>query len=203
MLRIGITGGLGSGKSTASAIFEMLDVPVYYADVEAKRLMSEDIGLRKAITEKFGEKSFRDGQLDRSYLSGIVFNDPVKLAELNQLVHPVTIEDSEKWMQQKQAEGFPYVIKEAALIFESGSVKQLDHVIGVESPLALRIQRVIERDGLSEKQVMERINRQMDEEEKMKKCDFILINDEKHLLVPQVVKLHQKILALSSGDRSG
>lgn len=203
MLRVGITGGLGSGKSTASAIFEMLDVPVYYADKEAKRLMSENIDLRNAIIEKFGERSFRDGHPDRSYLAGMVFNDPVKLAALNALVHPVTIADSEKWMQDRQAEGYPYVLKEAALIFESGSNIQLDYVIGVESPPELRIQRVMERDGLNEKQVKDRISRQMDEEQKMKQCDFILINDEHHLLVPQAVKLHQKLLSLASSDRSG
>lgn len=195
MLKIGLTGGIGSGKSTVAAIFEVLGVPVYYADEAAKRLMQEDSGLIAGIKKLFGENSYINGTLNKSFISGEVFYNPDKLTKLNSLVHPTTIADAEKWMSRQYA---PYVIKEAAILFESGSQTQLDYVIGVSSPIELRIERVMQRDHISKEQVLSRIQNQMNEEEKMRRCDFVLYNDEKNLIIPQVLEIHDKLTQLNS-----
>ena len=191
MLRIGLTGGIGSGKSTVAHIFNVLGIPVYSADDASKRLMAEDQELKKNIINSFGKESYTDGELNRKYLSDQVFNDSKKIELLNSLVHPATLKDAVQWMQKQNA---PYVIKEAALIFESGFNKLLDFVIGVKSPLSLRIKRVMERDNVTSDQVEARIKLQMDEEEKINLCDFIIVNDEKQMLIPQVLLLHEKFL---------
>jgi len=195
MLKIGLTGGIGSGKSTVAKIFETLGIPVYYADAEAKRLMNSSETLKKVIRQNFGEATYENDQLNRKYLAGIVFNDPEKLELLNALIHPVTINDAEQWMQQQSA---PYSIKEAALLFESGAAENLDFIVGVYAPQALRIKRVMKRDGLTADEIMKRINRQVNEEMKMKLCDFVITNNEQELLVPQVLKLHQHFSGLSN-----
>ena len=195
MLKIGLTGGIGSGKSTVAKIFETLGIPVYYADAEAKRLMNSSETLKKVIRQNFGEATYENDQLNRKYLAGIVFNNPEKLELLNALIHPVTINDAEQWMQQQSA---PYSIKEAALLFESGATENLDFIVGVYAPQALRIKRVMKRDGLTADEIMKRINRQVNEEMKMKLCDFVIINDEQELLIPQVLKLHQHFSSLSN-----
>lgn len=195
MLKVGLTGGIGSGKSTVAAIFEVLGVPVYYADQAAKRLMHENAELKNKIIDQFGTEAYRDGELNRDYLAAKVFSDPQQLALLNSFVHPLTIADAASWMNRQHS---PYTIKEAALIFESGANASLDYVIGVSSPETLRIKRVMERDNISAEQVMARLHKQMNEADKMKKCDFLLFNDEQQLLVPQVIKLHEQLLQLSS-----
>src|SRR5919112_3455377 len=144
MLKIGLTGGIGSGKSTVAKLFEILNVPVYYADAASKRLYHTSTALMADLKKHFGEDIYTNNQLNRTKLAERVFNNEEKLALLNKLVHPPTIKDAQDWMQQQTA---PYVIKEAALLFESGSVRELDYVIGVQSPLELRIQRVMERDN--------------------------------------------------------
>lgn len=197
MLRIGITGGIGSGKSTVAKIFSVLGVPVYDADSSSKRLMNEDESLKKKIIQNFGEESYVDGKLNRKYLAEKVFLDPQKTALLNSLVHPVTIKDADEWMKRQTA---PYTIKEAALIFESGSNKYLDKVIGVRSPESLRIERTMKRSNLTEQQVKERMMLQMDEEEKLRLCDYVIINDEHEMLIPQVLELHQKFLREASNS---
>ena len=197
MLRIGITGGIGSGKTTVAKIFEVLGVPVYYADDAAKRLMNEDESLQQNIIDHFGTSVFENKQLNRSLLASMVFNNPEKLALLNSIVHPVTIDDAEKWMKQLATAGeeeIPYAVKEAALIFESGAQKKLDYVIGVHAPYKLRLQRAMQRDHLSKEEVEARMNRQMDETKKMNLCNFIITNDEEQLLIPQVVELHKKLV---------
>jgi len=194
VLKIGITGGIGSGKSTVAKVFEVLGIPVYYADDAAKRLMNEDEELKEKIQLQFGNDVYKDGKLNRKELAAIVFNDPSKLVLLNSLVHPATLKDAERWMQ-KQAT--PYAIKEAALIFESGAQEQLDHVIGVTAPAPLRIQRSMLRDGISREEVIARMDKQMDETIKMKLCDFVITNNEQEMLLPQVLALHEKLLALS------
>ena len=154
MLKIGLTGGIGSGKSSVAGIFEVLGVPVYYADTEAKRLMSEDAEVKAAIQHSFGERAYIDGLPDRKYLSAAVFNNSEKLALLNSIVHPATLHDVGRWISEQTA---AYIIKEAALIFESGSEKSLDYVIGVSAPESLRIARVMKRDNLSEEEVISRL----------------------------------------------
>lgn len=193
VLRIGLTGGIGSGKTTVAKIFELLGVPVYYADDAAKRIMNEDEDLKIAIQKQFGKNSYKDGLLDRTYLASRVFNDPFQLEILNSLVHPATIRDAAQWMNQKQV---PYAIKEAALIFESGAAEQLDYVIGVSAPAELRIKRTMQRNNSSYAEVVKRMNNQLDEKIKMRLCDFILYNDEQQLLIPQVIEMHEKLLRL-------
>jgi len=201
MLRIGITGGIGSGKSTVAKIFEVLAAPVYYADDAAKRLMNEDESLQQKIAENFGADIFENKQLNRALLASRVFNDPAKLSLLNSIVHPLTIADAEQWMKQVAKNGnkkTPYALKEAALLFESGAQKKLDYVIGVNAPYKLRLQRAMQRDNLSKEEVEARMARQMDETKKMNLCNFIITNDEVQLLIPQVVELHRKLTELKS-----
>lgn len=194
MLRIGLTGGIGSGKSTVARIFEILGIPVYYADDAARRLMQEDPLVIEAITRHFGSESYYQGQLNRAYLASLVFGNEEKLALLNSLTHPATIRDAEDWMAARPS--FPYLVKEAALIFESGSAERLDYVIGVYAPAALRIRRTMERSNLSREEVLKRMSRQIDEEMKMKLCDFVIRNDEQQMVIPQVIGLHEKLVQL-------
>ncbi len=194
MLKVGLTGGIGSGKTTIAKIFELLNVPVYYADEASKRLYHTDHDLIRNIKKHFGEDVYTNEQLNRSKLAGIVFNDPDKLNLLNELVHPPTIRDAEEWMKKQTA---PYVIKEAALLFESGSAQGLDYIIGVKAPVHYRIKRVMERDGVSREDVISRANRQIDEDIKMRLCDFLIINNEQELVIPQVLELHSKLASLN------
>lgn len=194
MLKIGLTGGIGSGKSTVAKVFEVLGIPVYYADDAAKRLMNADEELKEKIKLQFGESVYTDGNLNKKLLSNIVFNDPEKLEILNSLVHPATLKDAALWMKQQSSS---YAIKEAALIFESGAHEQLDYVIGVTAPAPLRILRTMQRDGITREEVIVRMDKQMDETIKMKLCDFIIKNDEQEMLMPQVLELHNKLLSLS------
>ena len=200
MLRIGLTGGIGSGKSTAAQIFEVLGIPVYYADTEAKRMMNEDDEVRSGIIKLFGKEAYSNNVLDRKYISSIVFSDPAKLGILNSIVHPATKKDGEAWMQKKTT---PYAIHEAALIFEARVDERLDYVIGVSAPQELRIQRAMERDHVSREEILKRMSHQLDEKIKMEKCDFILINDEDQFLIPQVLELHQKLLNLANQKVNG
>lgn len=195
MLKIGLTGGIGSGKTTVAKIFELLKVPVYYADAASKRLYHTDADLMDKMKRHFGEDIYSNEQLNRSKLAALVFNDAEKLDLLNELVHPPTIRDAKEWMQKQTA---PYVIKEAALLFESGSAEGLDFIIGVSSPAPLRMQRVMERDQISRNEVQSRLNRQINEEIKMRLCDYIIYNNEEQPVIPQVLDLHHKFLELSS-----
>ncbi|MBI1780652.1 MAG: dephospho-CoA kinase [Sphingobacteriales bacterium] len=191
MLQIGLTGGIGSGKSTVAKVFETLGIPVYYADEAGKKLMNEDVELKEQVINHFGADSYADGKLNRSFLASVVFNNKQKLELLNSLVHPATIKDAKEWMQKQTA---PYSIKEAALIFESGSGAGLNYIIGVYAPQPLRIKRTIDRDHVTREEVIKRMQNQVNEEMKMKLCDFIIYNDEQQLVIPQVLKLHEQFL---------
>jgi dephospho-CoA kinase len=195
MLKVGLTGGIGSGKTTIAKIFELLNVPVYYADEASKRLYHTDRDLIANIKKHFGEDVYNNDQLNRSKLAALVFNDPGKLDLLNELVHPPTIRDAEEWMNKQTA---PYVIKEAALLFESGSAKSLDYIIGVQAPFHFRIKRVMDRTGAKREDVISRANRQIDEDIKMRLCDFVIVNNEQELVIPQVLELHSKLASLNS-----
>lgn len=186
---------MGSGKSTVAKIFSLLGVPVYDADQISKSLYETDVELMQQVKRHFGEDVYTGEKLNRQKLASLVFNHPEKLALLNSLVHPLTIRHAEEWMRAQTA---PYVIKEAALIFESGSAAGLDAVIGVSAPEELRIQRAKERDHLTRQDVINRMRRQIDEDMKMKLCDFIIFNDETRLVIPQVLVLDKKLKELSA-----
>ena len=188
---IGLTGGIGSGKTTVAKVFATLGVPVFNADAVAKEFMQNDPILKHKLIEAFGEHVFADGQLDRNYLAKIVFADINQLERLNALVHPITIQAAKEWAAKQNT---PYVIKEAALVFESGSGEGLAGVIGVMAPLSLRMHRVMQRDNCTKQEVEKRMQNQISDTIKMKLCDWVIINDDQALVVPQVVALHEKLV---------
>ncbi len=191
MYRVGITGGIGSGKSLVCGLLELFGVPVYYADLEARRLMNEDVELRSALKAEFGDGIYKGGELDRIAMGSRVFGEPRLLEKINQMVHPIVRKDFDNW--SKACENVPYVVEEAAILFESGAVKQMNMSVLVYAPIALRIQRVMDRDGLSSDEVKKRMSYQLDEEEKKRRADSVIINDETSLLLPQIVSLHEEI----------
>ena len=192
MLRIGITGGIGSGKSIASRLFHALGTPIYDADSRARWLMENDAKLRQQLSAAFGPDTYdAHGQLNRPRLAGTVFRDPTLLAQLNALVHPHVGTDFEHWATRQQEAGHAYVLKEAALLFEAGSYKQLDCIITVFAPVAVRAARVQRRDPHRTALDIEAImGKQLGEEEKMQRADYVLINDDVQPLLPQVLELH-------------
>lgn len=201
MFKIGLTGGIGSGKTTIAKIYECLGIPVYYADNRAKWLMNNDINIITHIKSLFGNESYHEnGHLNRAFLAEIVFNSPKKLKQLNRLIHPAVQKDTEIWHQQHLHH--PYTIKEAALIFESGQEKHLDKVIFVYAPKYVRIERVMRRDKVNRSQVEARMKNQMKDSEKRALSDFVIRNNGKHALIPQVIQLHKKLMQLSASDKS-
>ena len=199
MLSIALTGGIGSGKTTVARIFEILGIPVYYADEEAKRLMNEDAVLREQLIGAFGADVYTAGTINRKRLSDLVFRNPEKLSQLNAIVHPATGIHSTAWMKSQTT---PYAIKEAALIFEAGLQDQFDYVIGVTAGESVRIERVMSRDGTSKQKVLERIGNQWPDAEKMELCDFVVTNDDGCALIPQVLAIHQELLISASPVQS-
>ncbi|PZX59725.1 dephospho-CoA kinase [Algoriphagus ratkowskyi] len=191
---VGITGGIGSGKSTVAKIFSLLSIPVYFADHRAKWLMSHDESLKIEIINAFGALSYdSEGSLDRTFLANTVFSDPEKIKTINSLVHPAVGKDFLAWASQQTT---PYVLKEAALIFESGGNQALDFVINVSSPLKVRIGRILMRDSFrSEEQVNQIINQQLPDEQKNELADFVIKNTDNKLLIPQVLEIHQKLIS--------
>ena len=189
MLKIGITGNIGSGKTTVSKLFEILGVPVFYADDAAKKVMTHDPVLVAQLKEAFGAGSFfSDGALNRKHIADIVFKDETQLRLLNSLVHPAVFRAFDQWAANfKNA---PYVLKEAALLFESESYKMCDQTILVTAPLELRIKRVMQRDGLQRADILNRENKQFTEEKKKTLANFIIKNDDTELVIPQVLELH-------------
>ncbi len=192
-LKVGITGGIGSGKSVVAKIFSILNIPVYYADDRAKWLMVHNEVLAEQIKTEFGADSYLpDGSVNRTFLANTVFADPEKVKKINSLVHPAVNLDFLKWADTQTAQ---YVLKEAALIFETGGQKSLDFVINVSSPLKIRVARTLMRDPhRSEEQVNQIINQQMPDEEKNELADFIVKNTDNKLLIPQVLSIHEKLI---------
>jgi dephospho-CoA kinase len=189
MMKVGITGGIGSGKTTVCKIFELLGIPVYYADERAKWLMVNDKNLIKKLKKAFGEKVyFKNGTLNRKYLANLIFNDKEKLDTINSIVHPAVFSDSEKWhLEQKNV---PFTLKEAALFFENRSYTQMDKMITVTAPKTLRIKRVMERDKIDEAAVKARMDKQLPESEKVKLSDFVINNDGTQSLIIQVMDIY-------------
>lgn len=192
MLRVGITGGIGSGKSTVAAIFEQLGVKVYYADQRAKALYVEDLTLRQEVVKLFGQEAYQENQPNKDFIAKQIFHDNSLLKRLNNLVHPRVFQDYENWCNINDSE--VYTLKEAAIIFESGSFTRLHRVIGVIAPEDLRIKRVMNRDHVSKEQVLERMSRQMDQNELAKKCHDVILNDEANPLIPTVISLHHSLI---------
>ena len=195
MKKVGITGGIGSGKTTVCKIFELLSIPIYYADDKAKELIVKNEDLKAKIIETFGEESYlEDGSYNRAYIANIVFSDKKELEKLNHIVHPAMYQDGIDWHNAQ--EGVPYTLKEAAILFESKGHLQMDKSILVVAPEDIRIERVMKRDKTTVEAIKARIDKQLPDAEKIKLADFIILNDGKAPLVPQILKVHDKLCAL-------
>lgn len=191
MLKVGITGGIGSGKSTVCTIFEVLGIPVYDADQRAKELINNDKVIRKKIIQLLGEAAYNDQGYNREYVAANVFNNPEKLQMLNAIVHPAVGLDAAKWFAKQHA---PYALQEAALLVENGSYKLLDYLISVTAPEEIRVQRVMSRDGVSREQVQQRMKNQLPQAEKDKVADFIIDNSGSTSLINQVINVHLQLI---------
>jgi len=189
---IGLTGGIGSGKSVVAKIFTTLGIPVFNADEAAKVMMQSNPEMKAKLIEQFGTSIYNASGLQKGKLAEIVFNDPYQLQLLNAIVHPVTIQAAKNWAAKQTTS---YVIKEAALIFESGAADGLFKVIGVTAPLSLRIHRVMQRDGVSKEQVEARMQHQISDTIKMRLCDYVIQNNNQEMLIPQVLELDKLIRA--------
>ncbi|MBB6272660.1 dephospho-CoA kinase [Pedobacter cryoconitis] len=197
MIKIGITGGIGSGKTTVCRIFEKLGIPVFYADTVAKEIMITDPVLREGIINTFGQESYEnDGRLNNKYIAQLVFNDKKELEKLNALVHPAVFRAFDSW-EEAIAADVPYTLKEAALLFESGSYQLCDKNILVTAPAAVKIERVMERDGVTRAQVEARMDKQLSDDEKNKMADFLITNDESQSVILQVLELHHQFINLT------
>jgi dephospho-CoA kinase len=193
MKKIGLTGGIGSGKSTIAEVFKVLNIPVYNSDERAKALMNDNPLLMEEISKIFGVNIYQNGELNRAELGAIVFKNPELLQQLNAVVHPVVGDDFNAWCNNQQSK---YVIKEAAIIFETGINKMLDGVIAVIAPDELRIKRVLKRPGMTEELIKDRMSRQLAAETLVDKANWLINNDETLLVIPQVLKVHEEILNL-------
>jgi len=189
---IGLTGGIGSGKSVVAKVFATLGIPVFNADEEAKSIMQTSTEIKTKLIEQFGTDIYNAHGLDKEKLASIVFNDSFQLQLLNAIVHPVTIQAAKDWAAKQTS---PYVIKEAALIFESGAADGLLKVIGVTAPLSIRIHRVMQRDGITKDQVDARMRNQISDTIKMRLCDYVIENNNQQMVIPQVLEIDKAIRA--------
>lgn len=196
MLKIGLTGGIGSGKSIIAQLYSVLGAPVFNSDKEAATIVNTDKTAIGQIKVAFGDDIYKGALLDRKKLAKIVFTNASRLQELNNIVHPLVNRHYAKWLQQHSNK--PYTIKEAAILFESGSYQDCDKVITVSAPLELRIRRVIMRDNVSRQDVEKRIHNQWSEEERIKHSDYIIYNDDTQLVIPQAIALHENIISCSN-----
>lgn len=195
MKRIGITGGIGSGKSTVTQIFKALDIPVYIADQEARKIISSNVTVKKQVKELIGPLAFhKNGKPDRAYIASKIFSDSALLAQMNKIVHPAVQLHFNRWCEAfKPSQKILYVIQEAALLVETGNFKMLDALIVVTCPEEIRIRRVMDRDDCSKEEVLSRMKNQLSELEKIRVADYTIINDGKHMLIPQVLQIHKEI----------
>lgn len=202
MLKVGITGGIGSGKSVVCRVFALLGIPVYDSDHRAKWVMAHDPVLRQELIRAFGESTYdAAGHLNRPYLANLVFNQPQQLAVLNSLVHPRVKADFESWT--KAAHQAPYILKEAALMYESQAHKQVQRIITVSAPEEVRIARVLRRDPhRKEADVKAIIDKQLPEAERQARADFVIQNDERQLIIPQVLTIHRQLLELAKNRQA-
>ena len=193
MIKVGLTGGIGTGKTMVSRIFSELQVPVFYGDPEAKKAYADAAVLEK-VKKSFGEEVFENGAVSYKKLAQIVFNDQAKLEELNSIIHPFIISNFNKWMEEQK--NAPYVIMEAAILYESSFYQMFDKIITVSAPEELCIERVTKRDGTGREEVLNRMRNQLPDNFKTTKADFVIINDGVAMLLPQVLDVHRKLLNL-------
>jgi dephospho-CoA kinase len=193
MLKVGITGGIGTGKSTVCMIFNALRVPTFNADIKAKELYNTNAELRSNIKNRFGESMYEAGLFQKNRLAEIVFNDAEALKDLNSIVHPLVLQQSENWFSSQNTQ---YAIKEAALLIESGSYKKMDKIILVQASKEVRIERILRRDNTTHEEVEKRMQKQLPEKEKEKFADYLIQNNADDFLIEQVMDIHKKILTL-------
>jgi len=200
MKRVGITGGIGAGKSTVTQIFQSLGVPVYIADNEARKIISSNASVKKQIKALIGPEAYhKNGKPDRTYIASRIFSDKLLLSQINKIVHPAVQLHFNRWCESfRPAEKILYVLQEAALLVETGNFKTLDALILVTCPEEIRIKRVMERDDCSRQDVLSRMKNQLSEDEKVRVADFTIINDGKHLLIPQVLAIHKNMIQKSA-----
>ncbi len=196
MIKVGLTGNIGSGKSTVTRIFETLRVPVYHADEKAKKFLTEK-KIQLAIKEKFGDTVFSGSTIDRKKLASIVFSDQDALAFLNSLIHPLVRKDLKVWFDHHVQNS--YVIQEAAILFESGFYREFDKIITVAAPVQLAIQRVMHRDGIGKDAIEKRMHHQWEQERKIEFSQYVIYNDEDHLVIPQVLAIHNELSKIKKG----
>lgn len=194
MLRIGITGGIGTGKSTVCKLFNLLNIPSIDADQVAKKLLSENDLIRTQVIALFGSEAYVNEKLNNAWIASKTFSDPSMRAQLNAIVHPPTIAYMQAWFESHKKNALPYVIKEAAIMIETGSYKEMDFIVGVQAPKALRVQRILQRNQWTEEEIASRMNAQMSEKLKATYYDFTIVNDEQSSLIQQVADIHQKLL---------
>jgi len=193
MIKLGLTGGIGSGKTTVAKIFESLGVPVYYSDYWAKELTNSNNEIVSKLKKEFGNEIYsKDNTLNKPLLSEIIFNDKSKLEIVNNIIHPIVRNHFDEWVKTQEKSDKKYIIKEAAILFESGAYKQVTKTIIVSTGLNLRIKRIQKRDNITESEILKKVASQMPEEEKIKLSDYIIYNNENDMLLPQVLKFHDK-----------
>ena len=194
MLKVGLTGGIGSGKTTVAKIFTSLGIPVFSADQEARHLMETSEDIISSIKSFFGNDSYNDSGINRKYLAKMVFSDPASLLKLNQLTHPAVHRQFDSWAKQHQ--DVPYLVEESALLCEAEALRYFDFLVLVIAPQNKRIERVMKRDGVTEQEVKNRINSQMTDEEKIPLAHFLIFNDDQNMVLNQVLAFHKKMISL-------
>lgn len=195
MIKVGLTGGIGSGKSMVARVLKVLGVPVFVADDAGRAILADDLEVRKAVTERFGPAIYPNGVVDRKALAATVFNDAAGLEDLNGIVHPAVRAAFRKWTLEQNA---PYVVMEAAILAESEGYKAFDHIIVVTAPEDLRIQRVMARDRVDATAVQARVRNQIGEEERLRIADHVVYNDDTQLVIAQVLSIHQELINLAA-----
>jgi dephospho-CoA kinase len=195
MLKVAITGGIGSGKSLVCQVFKTLGIPIFNADDTSNQLVENNLELKASIIELFGKEAYINGNYNRKFIGNIVFSNPEKLQLLNDLIHPLAIQAAKQWFEEQHA---PYAIKEAAILFESNAQQDIDIVIGITAPEAVRIERVMQRTGYNKEEVIKRIALQMPEEEKMAKCHYVIQNDNNTAILPQLLRIHEALMIKSN-----
>jgi len=188
---VGLTGGIGSGKTTVAQIFKSLGIPVFVADEESKKLLDSDLELQKQLKDLLGDDLVKEGKVDRPYMASLIFNDADLLQKANALIHPAVGRAFKSWHQNQSA---PYAIREAAILFESGSHQDCNSIVVVSAPEELRLRRVMKRSGETEEQVKSRMNKQWPQSKKEALADYLIFNDHREMLIPQVLKVHESLI---------